>query len=317
MNYIHQINGFWDRLEHNQDLKPTSITVYLALLQINNRLGWKAKFKAVFGQVLSMTGIANVKTYYSALQELVDGNYITWEKGPNQYQAASFALPLLYQNLEEHTEKHTEKHTEEQGNSTGNIHKTNKPVKTSKLENKKTNVGTFVPPTLDDVILFFEENGCTKELAKKAFDHYNIAGWRDTNNKKVANWKQKMSTVWIEKEKDSAQKERDKFYGVKFDITVKNKLSGDQLVEYVRYWTYKGYYNTHKYSAGSGCDIWSYNKTLDISLTGISYDQYKTDLLNQLPNNSNKAQNTNSLKQQTRYPDATIPILNNTIGEEK
>ena len=186
----------------------------MALLQINNRLGWKDKFKAVFGQVLSLTGIANVKTYYSALQELVDGSYITWKKGPNQFQAASFTIFPLYQNLEEHTEeqgnstgKADGRALSEQGNSTGNIHKTNKPNKTSKLKKSKTSVRTFVPPTLDEVINFFIEKECTEKLAKKVFEYYAIADWKDSKGNAVKNWKQKMLSVWIKKEKDSAEKE--------------------------------------------------------------------------------------------------------------
>ena len=128
MNYINQINAFWEKIESDSDLKPTSVIVYLALLQINNKCGWKVTFKATYGMVLNMTGIANDKTYYSALKQLVDKGYINYQKGPNQYQAASFTIKMLYQNLEEHGRSNREastgaieEHLPEHGRSHGDI----------------------------------------------------------------------------------------------------------------------------------------------------------------------------------------------------
>ena len=152
LNYIQQINAFWDRLEQSQDLKHSSAIVYLALLQINNHTGWKKRFQVTFGEVLSMTGIANIKTYYSAIIELAERGYILYEKGPNQYKAATFELPLLYQKLEEQlveqlgkhglsTDQSTGKARVKHGLSTGNIPKllnleTNKQLNSENSEAK-------------------------------------------------------------------------------------------------------------------------------------------------------------------------------------
>lgn len=58
----------------------------------------------------------------------------------------------------------------------------------------------FIPPSISEVIDFFAERGCTQESAQKAFNHYDLANWKDTNGKQVLNWKQKMNTVWIKEE---------------------------------------------------------------------------------------------------------------------
>jgi len=58
----------------------------------------------------------------------------------------------------------------------------------------------FIPPTLEEVKNFFEEKGYSEIGAIKAFNHYDLAGWHDTNGKPVLNWKQKMNTVWLKDE---------------------------------------------------------------------------------------------------------------------
>ena len=70
--------------------------------------------------------------------------------------------------------------------------------KKEKKERKKSR--TFVPPTLEESILFFADNGYNEELAKKAFRHYEIANWHNSHNKKVASWKQTFQTNWFKDE---------------------------------------------------------------------------------------------------------------------
>lgn len=122
MNYISQINAFWEKVSEDQRIRTSARAVYLALLQINNQCGWKIQFQAVYGQVLFMTGIANVQTYYSCLNELVDAGYLIWKKGPNQYQAATFEIVMLYEKTEVQVESKL-KATSKQVESNFNIPK--------------------------------------------------------------------------------------------------------------------------------------------------------------------------------------------------
>jgi len=72
---------------------------------------------------------------------------------------------------------------------------------------KKRVVNKFTAPTLLEVQTYFIENGYTKELAKRAFDYYDVANWRDSKNNQVKNWKQKMRGVWFKDEnKETEQK---------------------------------------------------------------------------------------------------------------
>jgi hypothetical protein len=58
----------------------------------------------------------------------------------------------------------------------------------------------FLPPGIEEVIVFFDEKGYSEESAKKAFYYYESANWKDRNNMQVKNWKQKMIGVWFKDE---------------------------------------------------------------------------------------------------------------------
>lgn len=63
----------------------------------------------------------------------------------------------------------------------------------------------FIPPTLEEVIKFFEENGQSKERATKAFNHYSEGDWHDSRGNKVVNYKQKLRTNWFEDKKEISE----------------------------------------------------------------------------------------------------------------
>ena len=65
------------------------------------------------------------------------------------------------------------------------------------IENKKRNKKIFTKPTIEEFVSYFLENGFNKELALKAYNHYDLADWHDTKGNKVKNWKQKVHTNWF------------------------------------------------------------------------------------------------------------------------
>lgn len=88
---------------------------------------------------------------------------------------------------EEHMHNHMPMHM---GNGNG-ISNNNKGV-TSKIN--------FIPPAVDEVKDYFKAKGYKAEIAQKAFDYYEAAGWIDSKGNKVRNWKQKMIANWFRPE---------------------------------------------------------------------------------------------------------------------
>lgn len=72
------------------------------------------------------------------------------------------------------------------------------------IEGKKKKEGVkFIPPTLQDVVKYFIEKGYSPDAGKRAFEYYNEANWKDSTDKAVINWKQKMIAVWFKPENKS------------------------------------------------------------------------------------------------------------------
>lgn len=61
----------------------------------------------------------------------------------------------------------------------------------------------FIPPTLQDVVKYFIGKGYSPDAGKRAFEYYNEANWKDSTDKAVINWKQKMIAVWFKPENKS------------------------------------------------------------------------------------------------------------------
>lgn len=76
----------------------------------------------------------------------------------------------------------------------GNIQLTKLGVYDKKVKPK------FIPPTLDEVKVYFKEKGYSEVSAEKAFNYYDVAEWKDSKGNQVKNWKQKMMGVWFKEE---------------------------------------------------------------------------------------------------------------------
>jgi len=76
----------------------------------------------------------------------------------------------------------------------GGRKKTNDDKAYAKANAKATNK---LPENENEVILFFKENGYSKQSAINAYKYYCESNWEDSRGNKVKNWKQKMRGVWF------------------------------------------------------------------------------------------------------------------------
>lgn len=60
--------------------------------------------------------------------------------------------------------------------------------------------GKFKPPNIEEVIKYFLDNGYPEELARRCYEGYATAGWRDSKGNPVRSWKQKAQHVWFKPE---------------------------------------------------------------------------------------------------------------------
>lgn len=79
MNYIEQINGFWNKSE-NSDLTGLDIAVYMSLLKYCNRLNWLNPFVCHW-DIVCQTSKVSKNAYYKSLERLTQLGFIKSEKG--------------------------------------------------------------------------------------------------------------------------------------------------------------------------------------------------------------------------------------------
>ncbi len=79
----------------SEDVKPSHISLYMFLLNQNNRSNWSEWFKAPFDLIMQGASIYSNKTYYSALNDLERFGFIKYRKGANKYKAPKIhIIPL-------------------------------------------------------------------------------------------------------------------------------------------------------------------------------------------------------------------------------
>ncbi|WP_100489431.1 DnaD domain protein [Sporolactobacillus pectinivorans] len=98
MNYITQINAFYDRLETNS-LSTSAITLWHALMHINNKAAWRREFPVAVSVLCVKTGLAE-RTIFKARNELKQNGFIEFRsRRGNQaavYKLADLSAPDAY-----------------------------------------------------------------------------------------------------------------------------------------------------------------------------------------------------------------------------
>lgn len=89
MNYIHEINAFYDWLETNS-MSQHAIGLWYALMHINNRAGWQREFAVAISVLQIKTGMSK-KTIERARNELAQKGRIIW-KSRSGNQSAVYQL---------------------------------------------------------------------------------------------------------------------------------------------------------------------------------------------------------------------------------
>lgn len=96
INFFKQIRGFYSSvMSGNLDIKPTHISLYMFLLNQNNRVNWVEWFKVPFDTAMNGACINSKKTYYSVLNDLQDFGFIEYEKGSNHHKAPKIRIVPL------------------------------------------------------------------------------------------------------------------------------------------------------------------------------------------------------------------------------
>jgi len=193
--------------ENPEKIKPNHTALYFFAVEHCNRLGWKKKYGMPTTMAMEAIGIKSYNTYINTLNDLVDWGFIEMiQRSKNQYSANIVALSNFDKALDKALDEALIKHASKQSESIDSIDK----QETSKQINNEQK-----PPSLEEVISYFDENGYTKESATKMFEYYEESRkprgrvWKDGRGNTVKNWKQKARSIWFKDDNLKSNKEYD------------------------------------------------------------------------------------------------------------
>lgn len=195
--------GYWAvipaNVRYDKNLSPLAKLLYgeiSCLLQFNNKCFASNKYFSRLYEV-SETQVSRL------INQLIKHNYVKSEMEITAHGSRRLIkIPL---NIFDDTTQSKNGQLGLNINGKHNNHSNNnKPLSKDKGTRKPKD---FVPPTEEEVILYFKENGYSRSSAVTAFKYYNVADWKDASGKPVKNWKQKMISVWFKPEHQSEKTE--------------------------------------------------------------------------------------------------------------
>lgn len=97
INGFEQIKGFYSWTFENQGLgiKPQHVSIYLFLVNQNNRNNWVEWFKLPFDLAMAGSCISSKKTYYACLHDLQNWKLIKYKPGVNNWKSPLIKLEVL------------------------------------------------------------------------------------------------------------------------------------------------------------------------------------------------------------------------------
>jgi hypothetical protein len=186
--------------EHSE-VKCQHTALFMWIIELNNRLGWKEQFGIPTNATMEGLHIGNKRTYLDALSDLAKWNFIQIiSESKNQYSSTIISICRS----KKATALHTALDTALIQHSNGidhSIEHSSAPI--DKQRNKETkkprnNSLVFTPPNENDVYNFMGEYSVQKHMqwtdekinteAAKFFNYYEANGWKQGRNP-MKDWK--------------------------------------------------------------------------------------------------------------------------------
>lgn len=93
INYFNQIKSFYSFIYNTDfEIRPVHISLYMFLLNQNNRSNWIEWFKCPYDLAMQGACINSKNTYYKCLDDLQSFNLIEYKKGINLYKSPKIKI---------------------------------------------------------------------------------------------------------------------------------------------------------------------------------------------------------------------------------
>lgn len=112
MNYIRHLTGFYDRIQQDDRLNPTHISLYLALFQFWNLNHFQNPISISRNEMMRLSKISALGTYHKCIKQLQDFGYIEYLPSFNPYKGSLVNLyNFEHQNVQKVNGKRIKKQT--------------------------------------------------------------------------------------------------------------------------------------------------------------------------------------------------------------
>ncbi len=88
MNYIRHLTGFYERIQQDERLNPTHISLYLALFQFWNLNHFRNPISISRNEMMRLSKISALGTYHKCIKQLQDFGYIEYLPSFNPYKGS-------------------------------------------------------------------------------------------------------------------------------------------------------------------------------------------------------------------------------------
>ena len=88
MNYIKHLTGFFDRVNHDESLNPTHISLYVSLFQCWNLNRFKNPISISRSEVMRISKISAFATYHKCIKDLHNLGYLKYIPSYNPFKGS-------------------------------------------------------------------------------------------------------------------------------------------------------------------------------------------------------------------------------------
>ena len=88
MNYIRHLTGFYDKIQQDDRLNPTHISLYLALFQFWNLNHFQNPISISRNEMMRLSKISALGTYHKCIKQLQEFGYIEYLPSFNPYKGS-------------------------------------------------------------------------------------------------------------------------------------------------------------------------------------------------------------------------------------
>ena len=214
MNYIKHLNKAMQLFYEDQRLLPTHIALYFALFQVWNQNRFQNPLSINRVEIMKAAKVNSLSTYTKCLRQLQEWEYLEYHPSFNPAIGSKVHLFNLCT-----------------GSCTGKgISSVQVNVQLPYINNINKNKGCKenISPSLNEVFIFFKDEGYPQQEANKFYNHYESNGWKVGGKSAMVDWKA-AACKWMLNTNLFKTDERNKTINSRQHQTGKNKNYSEPL----------------------------------------------------------------------------------------